>query len=211
MKNSILELYRAGENLYQAFIKNNHGRKIYICLSVVNDWCQMKDCFYIDRTKRPTPKLFKTTCFWLNDLTTVIANELDKSYAEIQFSDGFVVSKEDFIKQTLQSEKYNILILLKKNNTLKTIFKNRHRRSIYLEIQIVNESKACIMVCKYCDARGTDADITPYNLITIYFHPDKDFKNLLKIVNDELEGGFTDVIITDNHTIVLDRPICGSI
>jgi hypothetical protein len=34
---------------------------------------------------------------------------------------------------------------------------------------------------------------------------------LLRIVNTELEGGFTDVAVSEEHTLVLDRPICGSI
>ena len=100
--------------------------------------------------------------------------------------------------------------MLKDGEILKTIFKNRFRRSIYLEIDTSGE-KALINVCKYCDVRGVGVDITPYHLTTIYFHHDKDFTNLLNIVNNELEGGFTDVVITESHTIVLDRPICGSI
>jgi hypothetical protein len=36
-------------------------------------------------------------------------------------------------------------------------------------------------------------------------------QELLRVVNDELEGGFTDVAIAGEYTLVLDRPICGSI
>lgn len=36
-------------------------------------------------------------------------------------------------------------------------------------------------------------------------------EELLRIVNTELEGGFSDVAIASEYTLVLDRPICGSI
>ena len=118
------------------------------------------------------------------------------------------VSAEDFIAQAMHKEKYNILLMLKDGDTLKTIFKNRFRREIFLEIDL-SGPKALIKKCKYCDIRGEDVITTPYNLTTIYFH--YDFEALLKIVNNELEGGFTDVMVSEHNTIVLDRPICGSI
>lgn len=36
-------------------------------------------------------------------------------------------------------------------------------------------------------------------------------QSLRRSVNNESEGGFTDVMISNEHTIVLDRPICGRI
>lgn len=210
MKRSVLELHNAGENIYQAFIKNLHGRRMYLKLSIVNGECEILCCFYIDRTSRSEPQLLETRRFPLDELITVVARELDKSFGSYEFVDGPIVPMEDFIQQVTHREKYKILIMLKDGETLKTIFRNRFRRSIYLEIDTSGE-KALINVCKYCDVRGVGVDITPYHLTTIYFHYDKDFTNLLNIVNNELEGGFTDVVITESHTIVLDRPICGSI
>lgn len=208
MKKSVLELHNAGGNVYQAFIKNNHGRKLYLRLSAYNENCEILDCFYIDRAKRCEPKLLETRSFKLDELLTVIAKELDKKFSEYQFLNTPVLTTEDFIEKALHQEKYNILIMLKEENTLKTIFKNRFHRAIYLEIEVYDE-KALIKNCKYCDERGADTSITPYSITTIYF--DYNFTNLLNIVNNELEGGFTDILITENHTIKLDRAICGSI
>ncbi len=210
MKRSVLELHHAGKNIYQAFIRNLHGRRMYLKLSIVDTDCEILCCFYIDRAKRSEPQLLETRKFPLDELITVVARELDKSFSSYEFVDGPIVPMEDFIQQVLHRQKYNILIMLKDGEILKTIFKNRFHRSIYLEIDTSGE-KALISVCRYCDVRGASVDITPYHLTTIYFHYDKDFKNLLSIVNNELEGGFTDVVIAESHTIVLDRPICGSI
>lgn len=208
MKRSVLKLHNAGVNTYQAFIKNNHGRKLYLKLSTIDKNCEITDCFYIDRTKRTEPKLLETRKLTFDELLTVIANELDKNYSEYRFVDGPVLTTEEFIEQVLHTEKYNILIMLKNENTLKTIFKNRFHRAIYLEIEANNE-KALIKECRYVDERGEGTTITPYSITTIYF--DYNFTNILNIVNNELEGGFTDLLITENHTIKLDRAFCGSI
>lgn len=208
LKRSVLELHKSHDNDYQAVIKNNHGRLIYMKLAIVDDCCEIKSCFYIDREKRPVPKLFVTNQCELDNLLSVIANELDKCFDSYQFVDLSALKTEDFIKQFVDKEKYNILIMLQTDDVLKTIFKNRYHRAIYLEIDTSRE-KALIRKCKYCDKRGKDVDVTPYNLTTIFFEFSND--SLLSIVNKELEGGFTDVVITDNHTIALDRPICGSI
>ena len=91
---------------------------------------------------------------------------------------------------------------------LRTIFKNKFRRGVFLEITLgIGES--LISKCYYCDKRAENKPITPYGLKTIYFESGID--NILAIDNGELEGGFTDVVISENNTIILDRPICGSI
>ena len=208
LKRSVLELYKSHDNDYQTVIKNNHSRLIYVKMSIVDNCCEIKSCFYIDREKRPVPKLFVTNQCGLDNLLTVIATELDKCFDSYQFVTSSALETEIFIKQFVDKEKYNILIMLQTDDVLKTIFKNRYHRAIYLEIDTSRE-KALIQKCKYCDKRGEDVDVTPYNLTTIFFEFNNE--NLLSIVNKELEGGFTDVVITDNHTIVLDRPICGSI
>ncbi len=208
MKRSVFELHKSNDGDYQAVIKNNHGRLIYMKMSIVDGSCDIKSCFYIDRAKRPVPKLFNTRKCDLNNLLSVISRELDKSFDSYQFVDSSVLEIEDYIKQFIEKEKYNILIMLQNDDTLETIFKNRFHRAIYLKIDTSRE-KALIQICKYCDERGKGVDTTPYNLTTIYFKFDK--ANLLSVVNKELEGGFTDVVVTNNHTITLDRPICGSI
>jgi hypothetical protein len=36
-------------------------------------------------------------------------------------------------------------------------------------------------------------------------------ERVLEIVNTDLEGGFTHILIADEYTVSLNRPICGSI
>ena len=45
--------------------------------------------------------------------------------------------------------------------------------------------------------------------MTVYFP--FSMEALLCIVNMEPEGGFTDVAVSEEHTLVLDRPICKGI
>ncbi len=208
MQKTILTLHKMEDGTCQSFIKNNHGRKLYLHIAITGDNCEVIECFYIDRAKRVEPKLLKTRKFILKDILDVIARELDKKIDTYCIESDEPLSTEAFIDGCLKREKLNILLLLKDGDTLRTIFKNRFRREIYLEIDTSGD-KALIKTCRYCDVRGTDVSITPYHLTTIYF--DFSFQTLLKIVNFELEGGFTDIIISDTHTIELDRPICGSI
>ena len=98
--------------------------------------------------------------------------------------------------------------MLQDGNVLKTIFKNKFRREIFLEI-VLEGNRCLIRQCRYRDARAADKEITPHGLLTVYY--EHSLANLLRIVNNELEGGFTDVVISDTYSIVLDRPICGRI
>lgn len=207
MRNSVLELHLVKDMVYQTVFTNNHGRKIYLQLLFGNN-CEVLKCFYVDRAERTAPKLFQTTKFTVSEILDIISKELDKTFKSFELKDNIPLSMEEFIKQAISKRKYKFLILLKEGHTLKTIFKNRFRREIYLEIDTSGE-KALIKTCKYYDTRGANTDITPYNLKTIFFN--YNFATLLQIVNNELEGGFSDIIITENHTVKLDRAICGSI
>ena len=92
---------------------------------------------------------------------------------------------------------------------LKTVFKNKFRRVIYLEITL-GGGIATISNCYYVDPRGKDLEIPPQGLITVRFN--FSLHNLLEVVNQELEGGFTDTVICEQSTVVLGTtPICGSI
>lgn len=212
MDRATLKLYKMTDNEYQGFIKSNHGRKIYVRLSIENGVCQMLSCFYIDRSTRPSPTLFKTNRFPLEDMLSVFGAELDKKFHSYEIHNNPVMQTEEFIQHIIGTQKYKILILLKEGNTLKTIFKNRMRREIYMEI-ILNEAKSYIKECRYCDTRGDESQnkITPYRLVTVFFEHDNEYRAILNIVNNELECGFTDVVVSESHTIKLDRPICGSI
>ena len=207
MNRSILTLFRIA-NGYHTVLKTNHGRLVYLALSANGNDYNVDECIYIDRSHPSSPKKQvskKIPRGWLLDM---LREELDKDFTSVQVADSSIVSKQELIEQHLRCEKKNILLLLKEQNRLKTIFKNKFRREIYLEISLEGE-KALIARCHYCDARAGDKMITPQGLTTIYYT--HSLQNILQIVNGELEGGFTDVMVSDDHTITLDRPICGSI
>ncbi len=208
MQKSILELNTMGDNRYQAVFKNNHGRHIYLQVSIEDNSCCIAKCFYIDRRNRPEPTLLETRDLSLDNLLSVVEKELDKSFDSYRFNTPSVKTMEAFIETTLRKEKDNVLIMLKDGNILKTIFKNRYRRAIFIEIDISGE-KALVKTCRYCDARANGTKMTPRNLTTIYFV--LSLENILDVINNELEGGFTDIVVTEEHTITLDHVICGAI
>lgn len=140
----------------------------------------------------------------MDRLTEKIAAELDKTFLEIRFFEE-LLGKEALIEGALEGEKKKILLLLKKDNQLRTIFKNKYHRSIYLEITLDGD-RGCISDCHYADERSENI---PYGLMSICFP--FSLKNVLRIVNNELEGGFSDAVVADEYTVALDRPICGSI
>ena len=218
MQRSILQLDKQQGQTYQAIFKNNHGRMIYIRLKCEYDKVTVIDCFYTDRPERNGVKIvplkFKTTQCNRDDLLNVLADELDKQFFVIEFSENELnISAEVYISLKNQHKrKYKFLILVNGENTYKTRLKNRIHRSVYLEISH-NDHNGVIMDCHYYDRsyKRNSAYITPSGLTSITF--DFSLENILKIVNDELNCDFTDVIITkdsfgfDNSSL----PICGSI
>ena len=205
MKNSVLTLTSTLSGTYHAIFTNNHGRKLYIELSVEPNICKMKNCYYIDRSSKKMPKKLTPEPFLPEMLIEKIAAELDKRFSRIEFANNEPMFEKDLIEHYISSEKKHILLLLKEENTIRTIFRNRYYRSIYFEVAI-NGNKSIISACRYCDERSGEKNI-PHGLKTIFF--DFSLSNILQIVNNELEGGFTDVAITEDNTITLNRPICG--
>ncbi len=108
----------------------------------------------------------------------------------------------------LGCRKKKILIMLSEGDVLKTIFKSKYRREIYFELSI-NGGMATITQCYYVDKRAKGLKIPPQGIVTVRF--EFSLEKLIEVVNSELEGGFTDAIITREHTIVLGRAICGAI
>lgn len=206
MNRNILTLFRTPIG-YHTVLKTNHGRLVYLALSEEAGGYSVDECVYIDRSYDCVPKKQVTKNLPREQLLDLIRAELDKDCASVRFVEE-VSSKQELIAQHLHCEKKRILLLLREGNVLKTIFKNKFHRGIYLEISLSGE-RALISRCHYCDARSGEKAITPQGLTTIYYK--HDLQNLLQIVNRELEGGFTDVMISEEHTIQLDRPICGSI
>lgn len=206
---SDLTLYPAPYQGYHTVFRTKHGRRIYLSLlRTDNDCFTIVDCHYIDRTWSKRPKKFITRVIESHKLLDVISAELDRYFAEVIYSEE-ILTKSELISEFIMSNKKSILIMLREGPLLRTIFKNRYRRSILLEIKLESDSSAYIKTCRYCDKRANGTEISPYGLTTISFMFSLD--QLLNIINTELEGGFTDVLITDEHTIILDRPICGSV
>jgi len=139
---------------------------------------------------------------------------LDKHFYGVEFSEKATnTSAEEYIAQYLQySKKYKFLILVECDGILKTRFKNRVHRTIYLEIK-QNGYRGLIKTCHYCDRRykQNNRAVTPFDVKTIYF--DYSVEKVLEIVNNELNCDFTDVVITKDtfHFAESDIPICGSI
>ena len=98
--------------------------------------------------------------------------------------------------------------MIAEGDRLKTIFKSKFRREIYLELAL-NDGVATIVKCYYVDKRAKGMKLPPQGIVTVRF--DYSLEKLLEVVNSELEGGFTDAIITHQHTLTLDGPVCGSI
>lgn len=218
MKRSILKLDKFSKDIYQTIFKNNHGRVIFMQVQIDDSYIQIVDCIYIDRAKRngkyPIPKKHKITICRKSKLLEVIANELDKFFYGIEFSEKeYDISAEKYINQYLAiSKKYKFLIFIEKDGILKTRFKNRVHRTIYLEIK-QNSHRGLIQNCHYCDRlyKRNNMMITPFGLKTIYF--DYSTKKMLEMVNDELNCDFSDIIITKD-TFNFEKnniPICGSI
>ena len=205
MNPSILTLMKNENGAYHAVFKTNHSRKIYLALSLSGDICMVNECYYLDRSTKKIPKALTFGAFGSEDILNKISRELDKTFSEIKFLENSILTKEKLISSYLSREKKRILLLLKTDSQLRTIFKNKYHRSIYLEITF-SEERALISDCHYADMRSGEI---PYGLKTIYFR--YSMETLLSIVNKELEGGFTDVAITEEYTLVLDCPICGSI
>ena len=200
-------LCKTPENNLHGIICTKHGRYLYISLSREGKSFQITDCHYIDRSSYCVPKKLTTRLFPRKCLLEVIAGELDRIYSDVVFS-KVIVSKEDLLCKFASTKKKNTLILLREGNLLKTRFKNRCRRDIYFEIEL-GSNKALIKTCQYRDKRAHGSTMAPYGLTTIYF--DFSLEAVLNLVNNELEGGFTDVLISDEHSITLDQPICGAV
>lgn len=207
MGKSIIKFLKNKSGNYQAAFKTTHGRMIYLEIKNENNMFFVESCFYIDRVNGAKPKKLISREFAMKDLKTILSLELDKTCSDVVFSDEFV-EKESFIESYINRQKNKILLILKEGNSFRTIFKNRYRREIYLEV-VLEGNQGLISDCRYCDGRAEGKVIIPQGLTTIrYEHsPEK----LLDIVNNELEGGFSAIAITSEHTIDLKEAICGRI
>ena len=205
MKTSVLKFIKNENGGFHAVFKNNHARQIYLALFESGDTFTIEECYYLDRSTKKRPKALTFEPFSRGELADKIARELDKRFSKIRFLDNPILTEEELISSYLSDEKKRILLMLREGNVLRTVFKNKYHRAIYFEVTLTC-GRALISDCHYADTRSREV---PQGLTTIYFP--FSMERLLAVVNTELEGGFSDVAISKRYTIVLDRPICGSI
>ena len=207
MSNLLLQKNDRGN--YHAIFINNHGRILYIEIMFIEDFAVISDCEYIDRSKKSIPQKMTTHACVRGELLDLIACQLDKRFDSVDFLEYILLSKDSLISNFLSSRKKKTLIMLADGNILRTIFKSKVRREIYLELSVDNKGVATITQCCYVDKRAKGLKIPPQGIVTVRF--EFSLNKLLRVINEELVGGFSDVMLTREHTIVLDRPICGSI
>ena len=204
MKQSMLILIKNENGNYHTVFKNRHARMIYLAVSLQDGVCTVMECHYLDRSAEKTPKNVPSRPFAAAQLPDVLANTLDKRFYGFDVIEA-VVTKEELIAIHSSREKKRILLLIRNDDVLRTIFKNNSHRTIFLELKVEGD-RGLIARCEYRDSRSA---VMVFGLKTIYF--DFSLPALLEIVNTELEGGFTDIAVTEEHTLILDRPICGRI
>ena len=209
MKAKVLSFYKSDNAHYISIIRNNHGRVIYLSIIRTGERIEIAECEYLDRTKAMTPMRLVTRTCALDELLDVIREELDRGFAALEFNDDDIISKDYLVSSFMGKRKKKILIMIAEGDRLKTIFKSKFRREIYLELAL-NDGVAIIVKCYYVDKRAKGMKLPPQGIITVRF--DYSLKKLLEVINLELEGGFTHVLVTREHTLTLnDGPVCGSI
>ena len=168
------------------------------------------------------PKKLVTQKFNHTEILDVIASELDKKYFGIEITDKFAdLSRDEFIAIQLKNmeKNYNFLIFVGEGDlvngipsVIKTRFKNRIHRSIFLEMHYNCNGKGVITDCHYYDRTYKERDrVTPEALSTIFF--DYNRQTILNIINNELNTAFTHIIFVTDGSIDIDneRPLCGNI
>ena len=214
-----LQLYYSVSGALRCVIKNNHGRVIYFEIFIVND------CFYIDRKRKDkyyaVPQKLKTKKFACNTLLDVIATQLDKKFygIEIAYSSS-ELNRDEFIELKLREMRkgYKFLIFIGEGEltngipaVIRTRFKNRIHRSIYLEMQYRN-GRGVITDCHYYDRIYKEKkQVIPETLSTVYFMYTR--QAILNIINSELNASFTDIIFVTDGSLSIDKktPLCGYI
>ena len=207
-------------------IKTKHGRLIYLEISNTNNSISVKDCYYIDRIKNgehfSTPKKFITKNFNYNEILDVIATELDRIYFGIDITDKFAdLSKNEFITIKLRAmqKKYNFLIFIGEGelidgipSVIKTRFKNRIHRGMYLEMRYSGNGKGVITDCHYYDRKYKErSKVIPETLSTVFFEYNR--QAILNIINNELNTAFTHIIFITDGSLDIDNKValCGNI
>ena len=134
MNRSILTFDKTSDDTFHTIIQNNHGRRLYLKITLSGKIITICDCFYIDRPvrngTRAIPHKQTTLQCRYDNLIDVLAAEIDKRFYGIEFSDTEnKLSTEDYIRLALKNKhKYKFLILIDDNGILKTRLKNKIKK-----------------------------------------------------------------------------------
>ena len=225
MKKQQLILHKTESGNYRSVIKTKHGRLIYLEIREGKNSLSVINCFYLDRIRSgeyySSPQKLVTRDFSFNEILDVIASELDRKYFGVEITDKFAdLTKDEFIDLQLKAmqRKYNFLIFVGEGelidgipSIIKTRFKNRIHRGIYLEMQYRN-GKGVITDCHYYDRKYTQREIViPEMLSTVAFSYNR--LAIVNIINNELNTAFTHIIFITDGSLDIDNEIalCGNI
>ncbi len=221
-----LILYTASDEKLRTVIKNQHGRLIYLELRQHGDIYDITDCYYVDRIRSgeyySTPKKLTTRSCTFEELILIMAAELDRKYYGIDIRCQYQsLSAGEFISIMLDNYRrgYKFLIFVGEGDTingipcvLKTIFKNRIHRSIYLEIRYNKAGTGIISDCHYCDRKYiSERIVVPETLSSVFLKYQRE--DILSIVNSQLNIDFTNIIFVTDGTLDITKniPLCGNI
>lgn len=224
-KKQQLILHKTENGNYRSVIKTKHARIIFFEIKLDNNKVTVINCYYLDRLRGreyyASPQKLKTLNFSYNKICSVIASELDKKYYGVEITDKFAdLNKDEFISIQLKNmqRKYNFLIFIGEGepvsgipSIIRTRFKNRIHRSIYIEMQYKNR-KGVITDCHYYDRKYKErSKVIPETLSTVFFEYNR--QTILNIINNELNVAFTDIIFVTDGSLDIDNKValCGNI
>ncbi len=223
MKKQQLILHKTDSGHYRSVIKTKHGRLIYLEISEDNNSLSVINCYYLDRMRGgeyyASPQKLITRDFSHNEMLDVIASELDRRYFGVEITDKFAnLTKDEFINLQTMQRKYNFLIFVGEGelidgipSILKTRFKNRIHRGIFLEMQYIN-GKGVITDCHYYDRNYKErSKVIPETLSTVFLKYNR--QAILNIINNELNTSFTHIIFVTDGSLDIDNKValCGNI
>ena len=226
MNKQQLMLHKTQSGNYRSVIKTGHGRLIYFEIHESNNSLSVINCYYLDRMRcgeyYTSPQKLVTTKFSYDEILDVIASELDRQYFGVVITDKFTaLNTTEFINLQLISmqRKYNFLIFIGEGalidgipSIIRTRFKNRIHRGIYIEMQYHGNGKGVISDCHYYDRKYKErSSVVPETLSTVFF--DYNRQAILNIINNELNTAFTHIIFVTDGSLDIDNEValCGNI
>ena len=220
-----------GSTAYRTIFTTQHGRRIFLALTLNGSICTISDCFYIDRNQgregqarySSRPKNLLTLQFPIDDLLSVIESELDKKFYGVEFeqTDLFGLTLDEYLHAQIDrtTKKYSFLIMLGTGEDynglpklLRTRLKNNLHRSVYVELAYYKDGNGVVKQCYYYDRKyqRQEVKITPPMLISCFFPYTKD--GILNLLNNEICCAFSHIIITNGIDIDSNTmPLCGAL